>query len=56
MIKAEVTLICDECGSDETHDLNADEKPEDIIDREGWRLDGILLDTLLCAECAEKED
>jgi hypothetical protein len=55
-IHAEVTLTCDNCERDDTLDLTMKESAEDIIDREGWQLRGILLDRLLCDDCADDED
>lgn len=55
-MSASVHLECDLCGAEEDHDLEAGESPEDIVDREGWQLTGILLDRLACPQCDEDED
>jgi len=55
MINAEVVLTCDNCGADENFELKVDQTPEDMVDDEGWSRVGILLDKLLCPDCAEDE-
>lgn len=59
--RATAYLTCDGCGQEvevELADSGAAHEPttiDEAIDGEGWFKRGILLDRLLCEDCAEEE-
>jgi hypothetical protein len=55
-IETTITITCAECSDTQSYECEPSQKPEDVVENEGWGYadDDLMLKDLLCPECMER--